>query len=185
MGCGCKKKGIASSYLIGRDTNITGDPTEWGPILWKYLHCIAEKIGCTENTVIDTDQASCVEFMITYLPNILPCTECQIHAKQYLVQNPLPHLKGLYGRALKSTIRQWLLTFHNAVRTRAGQPIMILTEEQCSELYKNSFIARCEYNQLVDNVAYATRQTWVKIDLWKKWYMHSERLRVLIGDIIV
>ena len=169
---------------VNREINPL-DPPEWGPILWKLLHCLAEKTGGSGNKMVDTDQANYMESILGQLPLILPCTECQAHAAEYLKQIPVPSLKGLYGIALQSTVREWLFAFHNAVRLRKEQPILVNTVEECAALYVNCSVPKCEYTSFVQSVAAAVRQGWVRIDHWRKWYSYSERMRILSGNIVL
>ena len=183
MGCGCGKKPGVAAPVLQSDQLLS--PTEWGPILWKYLHCIAERIGGTGNTIIDTDQANYTETLLTMLPQIIPCTECQAHAVTYLAANPLPTLKGLYGNQLRQVVRQWVFTFHNTVRIIKGQSIMISTVEECQEAYANVTVPKCEYTAFIQSVAAAVRQGWVRIEHWRKWYSNSERIRIITGNVIM
>lgn len=185
MPCGCGKKNTGTVYFMGRETNDTPQPEEWGPILWKYLHCLAEKIGISGNPVIDADQANYIETIISTLHLILPCPECQTHAASYISNNPLPSLKGLTGETLRSTVRDWLFNFHNHVRFSKGQEIIVKIVQECAIQYASCFVPKCEYNLFIQNVAYAVRQGWVRIDNWKKWYSNSERLRIIIGNIVI
>jgi hypothetical protein len=185
MGCGCKKKLTGTIHFMGRDGKQISDPEEWGPTLWKYLHCLIEKIGLSGNPIMDTDQATYVEYIFQHLHSIIPCTECQEHARQYIAQNPVPTLKGLYSDNLRSTIRVWLFNFHNAVRSRKGQEIIVSTPEMCRHIYEGCFIPQCEFTNLTQSIAFGVRQGWIKIDMWKKWYNFSERLRVLSDNTIV
>ena len=183
MGCGCgAKKGAAAPVL---QTDQLLEPTEWGPILWKYLHCMAERIGSSGNKIIDTDQANYTETLITMLPLMIPCMECQAHAATYLAANPLPTLNGLYGEELRQVTRAWLFAFHNAVRTSKQQPILIATIEECQVAYASVTVPKCEYTAFIQSVAAAVRQGWVKIANWRKWYSNSERIRIITGNIIV
>jgi len=184
MSCGCGRRGPASpAQLIPQEQLLA--PTEWGPILWRYLHCIAEKIGTSGNKVIDTDQANYTETLLTMLPQILPCTECQAHAAAYLAGNPLPTLKGLYGSDLQAMTRSWLFAFHNAVRASKQQPIMISSIEECQATYVGCAIPKCSYTAFIQSVAAAVRQGWVRIEHWRKWYSNSEKIRLITGNIIV
>jgi hypothetical protein len=183
MSCGCGKKKIGSSHFMGKDLNV--DPAVWGPILWKYLHCITERMGVSGSVITDADQATYVENMLTTLHLIIPCTECQIHASEYIVSNPVPSLKGLKGEELRGTVRNWLFAFHNSVRSRKGQPIIIDTIDKCISLYSNCFIPLHEYHLFIHSVAYAVRQGWVRIDNWKKWFNTSEKIRIICGNIVI
>jgi hypothetical protein len=185
MPCGCGKKQTGTVHFMGKEASSAPDPEEWGPILWKYLHSLAEKIGTSGNPIVDADQANYTETLISTLHLILPCPECQEHTASYISSNPFPSLKGLTSETLRNTVRDWLFNFHNAVRTRKGQSIMISTSQACASAYTGSFIPKCEYNLFIQNVAYAVRQNWVRVDNWRKWYSNSERLRILAGNIVI
>jgi hypothetical protein len=184
MGCGCGKN-KQSTFFMSQDGKAQGDPLVWGPILWRYMHCIAEKIGTTGNVNVDIDQARAFEFMLTNLSKIIPCTECQQHCNEYTATNPVPHITTLTGDALKNVVRVWLFNFHNAVRVRKGQPITIINENDCKEQYANCSITKADYAIISDNVTYAIRQGWVKVDMWRRWYINSEKLRIMLGNVIV
>ena len=184
MGCGCGRKNGPPLQMMGPDKQpLYLD--EWGPILWKYLHCLAEKMGTSGNSIVDTDQANYMETLLSMLPQVIPCTECQGHAAGYVTQHPVPSLKGLYGEQLRNTVRAWLYTFHNAVRERKQQPILLNTVEECSATYQNCFLAKCDYSSFIQSVAAAVRQGWVRIEHWRKWYSNSERLRIISGNVVV
>jgi hypothetical protein len=186
MPCGCgKKTNSATVHFMGKESGETPQPEEWGPILWKYLHCLAEKLGSSGNPIVDADQANYTESIISSLPLIIPCPECQSHAATYMISNPFPSLKNLTGDNLRITVRNWLFTFHNAVRERKNQPIIFNTVEESATAYANCFLPKCEYNLFIQNVAYAVRQNWVRVDNWRKWYSNSEKLRILAGNIVV
>ena len=189
MPCGCGKKNTGGTvHFMGQSPSGSSDapdPTEWGPIVWKYLHCLNEKIGFSGNPLTDADQAGLMETLINNLPQVIPCPECQSHAAAYLVLHPLPQLKGLTGGHLRIALRNWLWAFHNHVRATKGQPILLNQPEACSEHYAACFVPKCEYTLFVQNVAYAVRQGWVKIENWRKWYSSSEKVRIITGNIVI
>jgi len=185
MGCGCGKKRTDSVHFMSGTSSDTPDSEEWGPIVWKYLHCLTEKIGYSGNKIVDTDQANYIEALITSLYLIIPCPECQAHATTYIIHTPLPILKGLYGETLRSTLRNWLYNFHNHVRATKGQPVLLNSVDDCVVQYANCFIPKCEYTLFIQNVAYAVRQGWVRVDNWRKWYSNSERLRIITGNVVI
>ena len=185
MGCGCGKKRGPTIHFMGHGNNHEADPEEWGPILWKYMHCLIQRIGHSGNTIMDTDQAMYLEYMLHNLGNILPCQECQGHAVRYISQNPPPVLKGQYGVNLRRTAQTWLFTFHNSVRSMKNQPILVNSLEQLESEYADCFIAQCEFSLLSDSVAYGVRHGWVRVDIWRKWYSNSEKMRALISSPVV
>jgi hypothetical protein len=185
MPCGCGKKREGTIHFMGNASTDTPDPTEWGPIVWRYLHCLTEKVGLSGNPLVDKDQANHMETIINNLHLIVPCPECQLHTHMYINQNPLPSLKDLTGDNLRNTIRNWLFKFHGNVRVIKGQLSIINTPEECKNHYNSCFIKRCEYDLFIQNGAYAVRLGWVKIENWRKWYTTSEKLRITIGNIVL
>jgi hypothetical protein len=185
MPCGCGKKNSGTVHFMGQVSADTPDPVEWGPIVWKYLHCLVEKIGHSGNHLMDNDQAGYMEIIVGSLHQIIPCPECQAHASAYIASNPLPPLRGLKADELRNTLRIWLFDFHNHVRTSKGQPIIVNSLEACRLLYQGCFVPKCEYTLFVQNVGYAVRQNWVRVDIWRKWYSTSEKIRLQIGNVIV
>jgi len=183
--CNCGKRSDPSLNIDMYMQLNPIDPVEWGPILWKYLHSISERIGQSGSDSIDFDEATYFENMIQLLPKILPCQECQNHARTYLQEeNPLPSLHDKKGSTLRNTARQWLFDFHNAVRQKKGQPIIVNTLEEYSTLYTTSFISQAEYSKFIEAVAAAARINWVRLEDWRIWYNFSERIRGYIYGII-
>jgi hypothetical protein len=152
--------------------------------MWKLLHIIAEKIGLSGNKLFDMDEANYIKYIITLLPYVLPCRDCQAHSEQYFDVSPFPNLANMYGSTLSDTVRLWLFTFHNHVRVMKGQEPLD-TIEHCRELYANQSLSRADYDILINCITAATRQQWVKLDSWRKWYSMLERFRLLSGTIVV
>ena len=173
MPCGCgKKKG--ANIVFDELANASGDPLVWGPALWSILHILAAHIG---HQGMDLDQARDIQVLVTMLPQIIPCTECQGHSKTYLAANPFEPVKNV--DTLSVYVKTWLLTFHNAVRTQKGQPIEITTLEELDALYENETIQKCQLNSVAANVSYGIRNGFVKADAWKRWFTILNRLKVM------
>jgi len=183
MPCNCGKN-KENTHFMGQGNSHIADPLQWGPILWKYLHGLAEKIGISGNSIVSTDQANYIETIITTLHLIIPCTDCQAHTASYISLNPFPSLKGLQGDQLRITVRNWLFNFHNNVRSSKGQQILMNTSDECVATYAGFFLSKSDYNIFVQSVAFAVRQGWVRIDNWRKWYSNSERLRIITNIVV-
>jgi len=183
MPCNCGKKKSASVEEL--TPLLIQEPPEWGPVLWAYLHSLAERLGTSGSKIVDTDQATYMEGMIQLLPLVIPCTDCQQHASSYAQSNPLPPLKGLYDTTLRVTTRQWLYDFHQAVRKQKDQPTLVASAEECAVMYQTRLISKADYQRFVQTVANAVKQGWVRMDHWRKWFSYSEKLRILSGNIVV
>jgi hypothetical protein len=185
MPCNCGRKRQMGSSVELDSPLLVQEPAEWGPTLWKYLHVLAERLGTSGSPIVDTDQATYMESILSTLPLILPCMDCQAHATSYLSQHPLPALKGLYQDHLRQTVRIWLFTFHQAVRAQKEQPPLLSTSEECAHLYQGGVLSKADYNRFVQTVVSAVRQGWVRMDHWRKWFSHSEKLRILSGNVVI
>ena len=82
---------------------------EWGPILWKILHGLAERAR--------GDEFREWSKMIKLTGEMLPCDECRSHYSQFLKQRPLTQTPEL-----KTTLRTWFWDLHNEVNLRTGKP---------------------------------------------------------------
>ena len=184
MPCNCGRKRQSGTEEIVSPL-LVQEPAEWGPTLWAYLHALAERLGTSGSTIVDTDQATYMEVLLQYLPRILPCNECQQHAASYLAEHPPPALKGLYRDALRLAARQWLFDFHQAVRLRKEQTVLLDSSECCAVLYQERLISKTDYHRFIQTVTAAIRQGWIRMDEWRKWFSHSEKLRILSGNIVV
>ena len=175
MGCGCKKGKLT---LVVDHSKADGQPETWGPAIWAMLHIIACRIG---KSSIDVDQIREMEFVLGHLPTILPCPTCQAHMRSYLVTTPF-RCDTLRGEELNTYARTWMMNFHNTVRRTKGQAVDILTLEKYNELYAAETIQECHINTMMGNVTFGIRNGLVKIDNWKRWVPHFNRLKVMVGQ---
>ena len=163
--------------LYNEDELATGDPIVWGPAVWSIFHILAAHVG---KQGLDTDEARDFEIIINMIPQILPCATCQAHSRTYLQAHPFEANKAAKTPgALGPFCETWLLTFHNAVRTQNEQPIEITTLEQLRALYLDKIIEKKQLGILVANVSYGIRTALIKRDVWQRWYILLNRLKVM------
>lgn len=165
--------------LLADARDADGQPETWGPPLWTLLHHFAERIGKSGSTFLDTDQARDMDKVVTLLPFVIPCTECQAHCRAYLAAHPFTSI-NYTGSALSVYVRTWLLDFHNAVRTANKQEIEVTTLEALGALYHET-PPPCHLESFGANVLYGIRNGLVKLDSWKRWIIVYKRLKVLAG----
>ena len=181
MGCGCGKKDKSFKPIFSDNPVTSVEPEDWGPCFWHLLHTAAEKTGRSTNPIICRDQANIMKWLIENLPTILPCQQCQNHARNYLLANPIPKTwETATCEDLRVQIRTWLFYFHHAVRTRLGQPITIKTPEECRIEYEKEDINQDFINDQANYVTYAIRAGWVKMDAWKRWAKQFSHLKLAL-----
>ncbi len=108
--------------------------TKWGPPLWTLFHTMIEKVREEDFPTVGEELFA----FIRRTCNLLPCPECQKHAKIHL------HNTRINVRS-KTDVREFIHKFHNAVnkfKKMPEPPISILDQ------YKENNLATV-YNQFV------------------------------------
>jgi hypothetical protein len=102
------------------------DPRVWGPHFWFVLHLIS--FHYPDNpTTFDKEQHKA---FYTSVKDILPCTTCRQHYKNYLSQYPIePNLDT------RIDLITWVIQIHNFVNIALGKPA--LTVPQVLAIYSN------------------------------------------------
>ena len=174
--CNCRKPLKSGGASILTELKIE----QWGPLLWKYLHITAERIGCSSNPILELDSANSIQLLISGLADIIPCPDCQAHARAYLFENKFI-TKDLKCCELQTYVRNYLFAFHTAVRTRKGQPIMISTPEECSAVYSTALITAEDDKNMADYFRYALLYRIVNSTKYMRWWDIFRRLRLSLG----
>ena len=116
MPCGCEK-----------DRYIDPEGLGWGPLLWRVLHGLAERIGsCT--ALFFNDERLTWTHLLTLTGEILPCELCREHYKKWIKANPIHDIKLLKGTELREFIRKWLWSLHDNIDKNLGKPSIDYTD---------------------------------------------------------
>jgi hypothetical protein len=151
---------------------------QWGPTIWKLLHIAASRIGCGVD-IIDTDSANAFYFVINRLNEVLPCAECKSHTKAYISSHKFDP-RTLTGFELRLYIEQWLLDFHNAVRSRKGQPIIVGNVEEYHNLWRPQNFLPCDEEALTLYFNYGKTYHIIDVGKFINWNVQLKRLRLLL-----
>ncbi len=153
---------------------------QWGPLLWKYLHITAERIGCSTNPILEADSANSIQILITGLPDIIPCPDCQGHARIYIASNKFV-TKDLKGCELQTYVRNYLYRFHSAVRAQKGQPVIVDSPDACATLYGTMMITAEDDKNITDYFRYALLYRIINSTKYMRWWDIFRRLRLSLG----
>lgn len=179
-GCGCGKKKGPGIIGFKEDSQASGAPEDWGPSLWFILHLLAFRIGSIPELL--NDYRLGMEMLITWLSTILPCETCQGHCREYLSDNPIGYWADIVDIAeLKLHIQVWLMNFHNAVRARKGQVIMIHSVDELNAEYSGKVLEDCRMKVIADNVLFGVKTGKVKMANWKRWQIQFNKMKVMLG----
>jgi len=117
MSCPCKPQ------------DINYPPTgEWGPLTWTLLHSLAEKAGLQTDILFQIDELRSWYALLNSIENMLPCTNCREHYKEWFEIHKLPNIKKLKYTDFNVLIRTWLLNLHNDINTRTNKPLFVFSD---------------------------------------------------------
>ena len=101
-------------------------PQFWGPQLWYILHIISFEYPEIPNEIT---KRTYHDFYAS-LKDVLPCSECRRHYKEYLHTFPLtPHLDS------RDTLIKWVHELHNIININTGKRSISLDE--MIDIYSN------------------------------------------------
>lgn len=93
---------------------------EWGPILWRLLHGMAECVGTPKAHLIANDEVHELILCLRDIETIMPCAMCRSHYRAWRKDHPLEAMANLRGVPLREAIRSWLFKLHENVNQRRG-----------------------------------------------------------------
>jgi hypothetical protein len=106
---------------------------EWGPVIWRVLHGLAEKSGNVIDVVNRIEELNIWPRLIKVLTQGLPCEECREHYSEWLKTNPFK-LPTNYNE-VKEYIKRWLFDLHNNINIRNNKDIFEYND--LVEMYSN------------------------------------------------
>lgn len=92
---------------------------EWGSILWRVFHTLAELSGRQSHPMMKADEMRAWPLLIKAIPAVLPCPFCKDHLLEWLKAKPFE--PGDYSQ-WNSYIRTWFYDLHENVNQRLGKP---------------------------------------------------------------
>ena len=109
---------------------VSVDPTVWGPLLWRFLHIMAEYSG-------SPGHMSLWHTLVKAMRSGIPCEECREHfqAREKAFPLRIQHFMG----GIHSSIVRWVLALHNFVAKATadadGREVRGWTESDCVREY--------------------------------------------------
>ena len=101
---------------------------EWGPILWRILHGLADKYGRLVYPLFSKEQDISWPKFIEQTQFILPCKECREHYKEYYTKNIPSVLKKLSPDEQALWVQNYFFNLHNEINVRNNKPVFNFTD---------------------------------------------------------
>jgi hypothetical protein len=106
---------------------------EWGPVMWRILHALAEKSGSVNDKVNRAEEINNWPRLIKVMVQGLPCDDCRYHYSEWIKSSPFI-LPDNYTQ-INEYIKKWLFDLHNNINVRNGKAIF--DYETLKESYEN------------------------------------------------
>ena len=150
---------------------------EWGPVLWKIFHILAEKSGQQTISMMKEDEKRAWPLFIKAIPLMIPCPQCRDHFSSYLETNPFT-LPSDY-KLFHAYVRTWFHNFHEAVNSRLGKPRFPFDE--LAKQYSDASPIKTLISDM-DKIQKITIQAGiVTLGSWNNWLKHFKMLRAAFG----
>ena len=154
------------------------ETANWGPILWKILHALAERGGKVFAPSFREDERRQWQNIIPLLPKIIPCPDCRNHAEAWILLNPITALKTLSESEMYDWLTDWFYRFHENVNQRIGKPSF--DKALLPQMYGRVSVADT-LKQLKAPIELAIRLSGVTLLPWQKWVGHVKMLSSFYG----
>jgi hypothetical protein len=146
---------------------------EWGPLLWRILHTLAEKAGLQRDPLLQADEIRIWPLFVKTLGPMIPCPYCRDHFNEYIAAHPF-----LYPTDFSQTnnyIRQWFYDFHESVNQRRQKSSFPFAN--LSSTYKNIGILKETLQKFEVLEFKAMKLNGVTITAWQAWLRNYRTLR--------
>lgn len=149
---------------------------EWGPILWRILHTLAEKGGLQTDKLFQADEERTWPLLVKTLGPAIPCPYCRDDFNQWLATHPfiLPEVQSQRNHY----IRQWFYDFHESVNSRLQKPSFPF--DQLSATYSSTKNLQADIANLETLMIKAMKLGGVTISSWQTWQKHMRNLRAFL-----
>ena len=151
---------------------------EWGPILWRLLHGIADKYGKLMSPLFIKEQELSWVNLINDTMKILPCKECREHYKIYLSNNNPKFLKTLPSNEQTLWVQNFFFNLHNEVNLSNNKPLLDFKDLHDTYKNVNFFFDLKHYEKLLVIVF---RYNEVSLFSWRSWLKNFKTLQSIYG----
>jgi hypothetical protein len=151
---------------------------DWGPILWRLLHGIADKYGSLMSPLFAKEQEIYWINLINDTQKILPCKECKEHYKLYLSHNNPNIIKTLSPSNQQLWVQNFFFNLHNEVNTSNNKPLFNFSD--LHNTYKNeNFMFDLKHYEKLLNIIFQYNE--VSLFSWRSWNKNFKSLQSIYG----
>jgi len=146
---------------------------EWGPLVWRILHTLAERGGLQTDKLFQIDEGRAWPLFVKSIGPMLPCPYCRDHFIEWIAANPF--ILPAEAAHWNLYIREWFYRFHESVNTALQKSSFPF--DQLSLRYRNQQIIQADLILLEAIQVRAMKLGGVTIVSWQTWQKHLRTLR--------
>lgn len=151
----------------------------WGPIVWKILHGVAERVGSTSFSLYHADERRLLISLFKSLGKMIPCPTCKEHYAAYTKENDFEApIKTLSYWDLNEYVRRYVWDLHNWVNQSNNKPEFPF--DQLTPIYKGTNI-RAAIKELRQPLELAIQLSGNQILAYQEFSKHLTMLLSLYG----
>ena len=151
---------------------------EWGPILWRLLHGIADKYGKLMSPLFLKEQELSWVNLINDTLKILPCKDCREHYKIYLFNNNPKIIKTLPFNEQTLWVQNFFFNLHNEINASNNKPLLDFKDLHDTSKNVNFFFDLKHFEKLLTIVF---RYNEVSLFSWRSWLKNFKTLQSIYG----
>jgi len=149
---------------------------EWGPIVWRILHGLADKYGRLMSSLYAKEEEYNWINFINNTHKILPCKECREHYRIYLSKNNPNNLKTSDDKKL--WVQKFFFNLHNEINLRNDKPLYLFDDLHDTYKSVNFFLEIKHFEKLLKIVFRYNEVTYFS---WKSWLRNLQTLLGIYG----
>ena len=151
---------------------------EWGPILWRILHGLADKYGRLMSPLFLKEEEIGWYNLITDTLKILPCKECKTHYKTYLDSHNPGIIKTLPYDQQKVWVQRFFYELHQEINIDNNKPNIDF--DKLHDLYNNvNFQYEFKHFEKLLKIVFQYNE--VTLFSWQKWIKSFRTLISIYG----
>lgn len=143
---------------------------EWGPILWKILHILAERFGNQTHKFIQEEETTIWKKLLRDIVHILPCMACKKHYSEYYKRcsKNCNNLLSLPYIERKNIIKTFLYNLHEEINIE-NKKTSTITFEDLEILYPLDTLIVNEIDIFNTILVRSIRQNLVSTEYFVQW----------------
>jgi Erv1 / Alr family len=154
------------------------ETADWGPIMWRVLHGLAERAGRQPTAILQQDEIRLWIQLISSLKQTIPCDICADHYGRWLADHPPSVLSTMAYKDTATWIQHYFWELHTEINEGNEKPVFRF--EDLRAFYKDVNLTE-SWKALEPVMKRAIQLNGISLLPWRKWLGFVRMLQGLYG----